>query len=337
MPDSLARTMPRTTLPFQTVLPGLLLALALAGLGQATQRLTGWAALSPMMVAMVAGIAIRNTIGIDPAFVPGLKLALRPILRLGIVLLGVRLTFDQLAQVGLSGVAIIVATLAATFVFTKAAGRLLGVDRPLTELIAAGTSVCGASAILAVNTVTRARDEDVAYAIACVTIFGSVSMLVFPFLAAPLGFDVQTFGLWSGASIHEVAQAVGAGFSNGEVSGQAATVAKLGRVMLLAPLILSLGLLSRRSDGASGASAPVPWFVLGFIAVVALNSAVSLPQVLTSAIATVSSLFLGMALAAMGLETDLGKLRMKGLRPLALGALAWVFISTFAAVLVSAT
>ena len=310
----------------QHLLPGLGLAALIALAAMAVQHASGIGALSPMVLAMLAGIALRNTRGVAPAFGPGIAFALRPVLRAGIVLLGFRLTFTQVAEVGGPGLAVIVAVLVGTFVFTKAAGRLLGVEARLAELIAAGSAVCGASAVLAVNTVTRARDADVAYAIACVTVFGTLSMLGFPLLASALQMSDTQLGLWAGASIHEVAQVIGAAFAKSDTAGQAGTVAKLSRVMLLAPLILSLGAFARRR-GAEAGRAPMPLFVLGFVAAVAINSTGALPDSLQPLIATTASFFLTTALAAMGLEIDLGQLRLKGLRPLILGALAWVFVS----------
>src|SRR5262249_55721968 len=130
--------------------------------------------------------------------------------------------------------------------FTVWLGRQLSVDRKLTELIAAGTSICGASAVVATNTVTRASDEDVAYAVACVTVFGSASMLLYPVTAGLLQLTPHAFGLWAGASIHEIAQVVAAAFQNGVDAGNYGTIAKLSRVMLLAPLVLALGCLSAK-------------------------------------------------------------------------------------------
>ena len=320
--------------PIRNLLPGLGAAGLLATIGIAVRDWSGLAMVSPMVVAMILGIAIRNSLGVPLALKPGLALSLRPILRLGIVLLGFRLTADQIGEVGFAAGGVIVATLVATFLFTKAMGRVLGVDARLTELIAAGTSVCGASAVLATNTVTRGSDEDVAYAIACVTVFGSLSMVLFPFLAGPLGLSTHDFGLWVGASIHEVAQVVGAGFALGDTAGEFATVAKLSRVVLLAPLVLSLGFLARRRGGSAGSAPPKPWFVFGFVLVVALNSVVAVPTEALSVLNGLSGFMLTMALAAMGLETDIHKLRMEGVRPLILGALAWVFVSGTALVLV---
>lgn len=328
-------TPPKSTARFLPLLPGLALAAALAAAAVPIPHLLGMKALSPLIVAMVMGIAIRNTIGFIPAAHPGIAFSLKRVLRFAIILLGFQLTLTELDQIGLSGIAVIVATLSATFLFTKLMGRLLGVDRQLAELIAAGTSVCGASAVIACNTVTRGSDEDVAYAVACVTIFGTLSMILMPMLAAPLGLASQSYGIWVGASVHEVAQAVGAGFALDSHAGQIGAVAKLGRVILLAPLILSLGALAaRRVDEASTARPPMPWFVFGFIAVMLFNSVVKVPEAVSHQIVMVTSFLLAMALAAMGLETDVRKLRLKGLRPLALGAVAWLFIVGLALVLV---
>lgn len=312
---------------FAATLPGLGLTFGIAVAAMAVQRLSGIPALSPLVVAMVMGIAVRNLIGTPAGAKPGVTFSLRRILRLAIVLLGFQLTLAQLRAVGLPGLAVISVTLAATFLFTKWAGRALGVERRLAELIAAGTSICGASAVIATNTVTRGTDEDVAYAIACVTVFGSLSMIAMPVLGSLMGMDAAHYGIWTGATIHEVAQVVGAGFQHGAEAGQAATVAKLSRVILLAPMILTLGALARRRGGSAQGSAPTPWFVLGFIAVVLLNSALPLPEGAKAQVVTLTSFLLTVALAAMGLETDLRKLHAKGIRPLALGALAWLFIS----------
>ncbi len=208
-------------------------------------------------------------------------------------------------------------------------------ERGLAELIAAGTSICGASAVIATNTVTRAADEDVAYAVACVTVFGSLSMFLYPALPGLLHLDAHHFGLWSGASIHEVAQVVAAAFQDGRDAGEFGTIAKLSRVMLLAPLVLCLGFVAaRRGRDHVKARAPLPWFVFGFIALIGVNSLGVVPVEAKQVLVPATAFLLTVALAAMGLETDIGKLRARGLRPLALGAASWVFISGFSLALV---
>jgi uncharacterized integral membrane protein (TIGR00698 family) len=247
-----------------------------------------------------------------------------------------QLTASEIAEVGATGIAILVLTLVGTFLVTVWLGRLIGVDRKLTELIAGGTSICGASAVIATNTVTEAPKEDVAYAVACVTLFGSIAMFVYPLLPGLLGLTTRSYGLWAGASIHEIAQVVGATFQDSRQAGEFGTVAKLSRVMMLAPMVMALGLLAARRHGgeAGKARAPVPWFVLGFVALVVVNSVIAVPAEARAALAVVATVLLSMALAALGLETDIGKLRAKGPRPLLLGLLATLFIAGFSLALV---
>lgn len=325
---------------FGGILPGLAYTGAIAGAAYGLRFVPGLGLVSPLILAIVIGMALHNVFGTPAAVKPGVKFALRRILRFAIVLLGLQLTFEQVRSVGLTGFAIVAATLFATFFVTRWMGRLMGVDRQLSELIAAGTAICGASAVIATNTVTRGSDEDVAYAVACVTIFGSLSMLLMPVLLPYTGLDAHGFGLWTGASIHEVAQVVAAAFQGGQQAGEFGTVAKLSRVMLLAPLVIGLGaaaILRARGDREAGhASPPMPWFVFGFIAMVMLASSGYVPAEVKMPVATTTTFLLAVALGAMGLETDIAKLRLKGARPLLLGAAAWLFISVLSLILIRA-
>ena len=316
--------------------PGLLLAGALAALAFELRRIQGLAVFSPMILAILLGMAFHNIVGTPAIAREGVRFSLRRILRSAIVLLGLQLTLTQVAAVGAAGIAIIIVTVASTFLFTTWLGKTIGVDGKLTQLIAAGTSICGASAVIAANTVTRASDEDVAYGVACVTVFGSLSMFLYPLLPPLLHLDPQAFGLWTGASIHEIAQVVAAAFQDGQAAGEFGTIAKLSRVMTLAPVVLALGWFAARGAKGAGqkAKAPFPWFVVGFIALIGLNSAIAIPAGLKGWIAALTAFLLTLALAAMGLETDIGKLKAKGLRPLLLGAGAWLFIGGFSLALV---
>jgi uncharacterized integral membrane protein (TIGR00698 family) len=332
----------RGSTPEPAIWPGLLLTATIAGASFALRQVPGLGSFSPMILAIVIGIAFHNLIGTPVRAKPGVMVALRKLLRLAIILLGLQLTAAKVMQVGLSGIAVIALTLVATLLFTIWLGRLLGVERKLAELIAAGTSICGASAVIAANTVTNAHDEDVAYAVACVTVFGSIAMFVYPLLPGLLHLDPHAYGLWSGASIHEIAQVVAAAFQDGQQAGEFGTIAKLSRVMMLAPVVVGLGLVAARrarhaGQDTSQAKPPMPWFVLGFVAMVGVNSVVSVPAEAKSVIVLATTFLLSMALAAMGLETDIGKLRAKGLRPLLLGLAAFLFIAAFSLMLVKLT
>ena len=318
------------------VIPGIVLVAMITAVAFSAHNVSGFALFSPMILAVVAGMVYSNVLGTPAHAKAGIAFSQKRLLRFAIVLLGFQLTLGQVVSIGAGGVGIVAATLGATFLFTITLGRLIGVDRKLAQLIAAGTSICGASAIVATNIVTDARDEDVTYAVASITLFGTVAMLGFPLLAPVLGLDQHAFGLWAGASIHEVAQVIGAGFQNGTQSGEIATVAKLTRVAMLAPMVIALGLMARRnmSGDQQTARPPMPWFVAAFIAVVALNSLVSVPAEVKAAMALATTIMLTMGLAAMGLQADISQLRSRGLRPLALAFSAFLFIGCFSLMLV---
>lgn len=338
-----ARLVPSSAHPLAALLPGLLAATAIAALAQALRLLPGMALFSPMILAVVMGIALRTAFGVRDMLRPGLGFAARRVLRFAIVLLGLQLTAAQVAALGLEGVAIVALALVATFLFTRRLGQALGVERGLAELIAAGTAVCGASAVMAANTVTRASDEDAAYAVSCVTLIGSLAMFLYPLLPSLLGLSERLYGLWAGASIHEIAQVAAAAFQNGAASGEWGMIAKLTRVMMLAPLVLALGFCASRAaskargDGAPAvARPPVPWFAFGFLAMIGLNSLIDLPAALRADMMLATGFLLAVALAAMGLETDLRKLLARGPRPLLLGLASFAFMAGFSLLLLLA-
>ncbi len=318
-----------------TVWAGIVLAVVVAAAAFSVRNLPGLGIFSPMILAVMVGMVVANLVGAPAHAKPGIAYCQRNVLRYAIVLLGFQLTAAQVASIGVSGVGVVVLTLAATFCFTLWLGRMLGVDRKLAELIAAGTSICGASAVVATNAVTSARDEDVAYAVAAVTVFGTVAMLGYPLAAPFLGLGQHAFGLWSGSSIHEIAQVIGASFQVGPQAGEVATIAKLARVTLLAPVVITLGILAARGrKGESAARPPMPWFVVAFIGAVAVNSLVAIPAEAKQTIALATTFMLTVGLAAMGLQTNVSAIRSRGLRPLLLALSAFVFIACFSLTLV---
>lgn len=314
--------------------PGLALAalVAAAAFGLRALEIRAVSRLSPLMLAILIGIALRNLLGRPETARAGIALCLRAPLRTGIVLLGLQVTLAEILGIGIAGLTILAFALLGTYFFTLWLGRRLGVPTGLATLIAAGTGVCGASAIVAANTVVRDDEESVAYALATVTLFGTVAMFAYPLFAAVLPLSERGYGLWTGASVHEVAQVVAAGFARGETTGEFATVAKLARVLMLAPLVIGMGVWAqreraRRTEGSDvRGRAPVPWFVFGFLAMVLLAGTGWIPTNLRSDANLLAQMLLALALAAVGLETDVRKLIAQGWQPLALGALATLFI-----------
>ena len=318
-----------------TAFAGLVLTVAIAAAAFAVHGLPGMAAVSPAILGAIAGMVIAHAVKLPKAADAGIGFSSRTLLRVAVAMLGLQVTVPQVMALGVGGFAVSAGGLIVSFVAIKALGRWLGVEARLAELIAAGTSICGASAVAGVNTVTEAGEDDVAYAVAMVTLFGSVAMLAWPILGH--GFDARHFGLWAGASIHEVAQVAGAAAQVGPEAVQTAAVAKLTRIALLAPLVFGLRTVKAKT-GKNGAGKVVgmPWFLLVFAALVAIGSVVTIPADVKAVAAQVSSFLLAMALAGMGLKTHIKGLMAKGWRPLLLGALGTALIGslTFAAVTV---
>ena len=311
----------------RAAIPGIALCAGLALAAIAVSRAFTLFPISPMIIAVTIAMAIAGVAGKLAFAGPGNAFVLRRLLRLAIVLLGLQLTLGDIAALGAPAVTLVLAALVATFFFTIWFGRLIGAPQPLTQLLAAGTAICGASAIVAANSVTRASHSDAVYAVVIVTFFGTIFMFAFPALYQLLPLSAQQYGVWTGGALHEVAQAVAAGFQAGQSEGQTAMVAKLLRVAAMAPMIALLGYAAVKRSGAAGAERPpLPWFVAGFLALVIINSLVAIPQSVRAGAQLTSIFLLTMSLAALGLETQWSKLREGGLKPLALGAAASVFI-----------
>lgn len=290
----------------------------------------GLTALSPAIIAAVLGILVAHSVKLSSHLEAGIVFSSRTLLRFAVSLLGFQVTFTQVICLGWVSFIILAVAVITTFIVIKWLGRFLGVDAKLCELIAAGTSICGAAAVAGVNTVTEAPEEDVAYAVALVTIFGTVAMLVYPLIYPLLRLDSHHYGLWVGSSIHEVAQVAGATTQVGDVAMQSGTVAKLTRVVMLAPVVMGLTVVTMRPKGTHRAKVPpLPLFVIGFVGLIVLGSLIPVPAVVKIASGQVSGFLLAVALGAMGLKTHVGALLKKGPAPLLLGALGTLFISLF--------
>jgi len=321
--------------------PGLVLTTAIAIAAFAAHKLPGLSLFNPMVLGLAIGIAWRNVAGLPLRFVTGLVFSQRTILRAAIALLGLQITAADILGVGAVGLAIVVVTLVVTFVVTIRLGRLMKIDSGLVELLAAGTSICGASAIVAINTVTRARDEDVAYAVACITVCGSIAIFVFPAVSSLAHMTDRAYGLWAGSSIHEIAQVVAAAYQGGPIAGAFATIVKLTRILMLGPMVLVLGLLAARRV-ASAPTGPrqvarFPWFIAGFLALAAMNSVASIPTPTMDAIRLVTTFLLSVALSAFGLGVNVGLIRSAGTRPFLLCVLASLFIAGLSLGLIALT
>lgn len=288
---------------------------------------------SPLTLAVLLGALLGNfpvRLGRAEA---GLAFASRHLLRAGIVLLGLRLVAAEVLALGLPSLLVVVVAVVVTFFGTQWLGRRMGLSGGACLLIATGFSICGASAIAAMDGVTRNKKEETATAIALVTLFGSLAIVVLPLLQHPLGLSDTAYGTWTGASVHDVAQTVAAASSAGPTALAAAILVKLTRVVLLAPMVASVSLWQRRrtASGDAGARPPlVPLFVVGFLAAVAVRSTGVLPESTLTVATNLSTVLLAAALFGLGTSVRLVELARTGARAVALGMASWVTICAVA-------
>jgi uncharacterized integral membrane protein (TIGR00698 family) len=297
-----------------------------AGLG-AVQHL----GISALTLAIVLGIVLGNTVfpRLAPFSGEGVDFARARLLRLGIILYGFRVTFQEIGNIGWAGVLIDVLVIGATFTLALQLGtRVFGLDRQTAMLIGAGSAICGAAAVMATEPVVRGQAHKVSVAVATVVIFGTLGMFAYPLLYPYLHLSDTAYGLYAGSTIHEVAQVVVAGRAVSEVAASAAVIEKMLRVMMLAPFLVILG--SRIDSGEQGVGAKrriaVPWFAVLFIAAAGLNSLHLLPPAALQAILQLDTVLLAMAMAALGLRTHAGAIRQAGARPILLASVLFVFL-----------
>jgi uncharacterized integral membrane protein (TIGR00698 family) len=317
-------------------LPGIGIAAAIAAVAFLVSGTIVQIPLNPIMLAVLIGALVSGVAGSPAWMVQGLDDIPRLALRTAIVLLGFQISFLDVSSIGATGLVVVIAGTITTMIVTVAAGRALGLARDQTLLIAAGTSICGVAAVVAMGAAIRASARDMTYAIICVTLFGLLSMVLFPLIGSLLGLEPRMFGIWTGAAVHEVAQVVAAGFQHSKVAGEVATITKLSRVLLLAPVVAAVAFSLRRE--ASQKSAPVlPWFLAGFMAAVIANSLLSIPPEARAVIALAASVLFTFALAAIGLAINPRQFLSGRGKELVLGLIAtvWVGGAVLALVLIS--
>ncbi|MFB4306597.1 YeiH family protein [Actinomadura sp. GTD37] len=305
--------------------PGAAVAAGGAGVALAVNLLVP--ALSALTVAVLAGVLIGGAL---PAVLSdGLRWATRAFLRAGVVVLGLQLSLTEVLRLGPGMLAVVVVTVALAFTGTLALARLTGVPGGLGLMVATGFSICGASAIVAMDSVARSRKEDVATAVTLVTVYGSAAIAVVPFLGTRvLGLEPETVGMWAGLSVHEVAQVVAAASPAGAAAVGTAVVVKLTRVVLLAPMVAGMGVLERRAGGDAGGKRPpvVPLFVAGFLVMLLLRSAGVVPGPVVDGAKQLSTVLLAAAMFGLGTSVRVGALLRTGRRGLLLGLLSTVLV-----------
>ena len=325
--------------------PGMLVAAAAAGIAFLLHL--AFPALPLLTVSVALGVVVAQIPALRPLLdgplKAGLSLSARRLLRIGIVLLGLKLSLVDIAGLGVVTIIAIVLVVVLTFGVTLLLGRMLGLPGYQPLLIAAGFSICGASAVGAMSAVTRAKDSESATPIALVTLCGTLAIVLLPLARIPLGFDASEFGTWVGLSVHDVGQVVATAQIAGPVALAAAVVVKLTRVLTLAPMVAIVGAVERRRTPLSSDEAPskrpsiVPLFVLGFIAAVLIRTFVPLTPELPAVADVVQTALLATALFALGTGIRFAELARTGWKALIVGLGSWVFIAALSVVAVWVT
>lgn len=316
------------------ILPGLALTLLLALAAAWLATLPGLRrlGLTALPISIVVGMLIGNSVypRLTRCCHAGIDFARSGLLRFGIILYGFRLTFQGIATVGTAAILIDTLMLASTFLLACWLGRRwLGLDREDAILIGAGSSICGAAAVLATEPIVEAGADKVAVAVATVVVFGTLSMFLYPALyalAQPLGFSEFDFGVYTGSTVHEVAQVLAAARTVSETAATTAVITKMIRVMLLAPFLVIVSLWLARGGAGSRHGLGIPWFAVAFIGIAGFNSLQLLPAGSVVALIAMDDVVLAMAMAALGLTTHVSAIRRAGARPLLLASMLFVWL-----------
>ena len=344
------------------VIPGLLLAFALAIAGNlladslSAALGLGQGAVSGIMVAILLGLAVGNTVRLPAAFKEGISFAVKRVLRLGIVLLGLRLSIAEVGSIGLKALPIILVTIPAAILIVGYLGRRIQLPDRLGSLIAVGTSICGNTAIVAVSPTIGAKEEETSYAVACITVFGLFAMLAYPFVAHWMfGGDSFAAGLFLGSAVHDTSQVAGAGMVYQDYYRDAqalnvATVTKLERNLSMLVVIPLMAILYHRRSAEGSAPPPwytmVPLFVIGFACMSALRTIGDLGTspfgLLTpdqwhgfiKLASHVTTYCLGIAMAGVGLGTSIKGLKRIGFKPLGLGLVSALIVGVISTILI---
>lgn len=292
------------------------------------------AGMSALTLAILFGMVIGNTVypKLWQSCDGGVIFAKQHLLRLGIILYGFRLTFSQIADVGVSGIVIDVLTLSSTFLMACWLGqKVFGLDKHTSWLIGAGSSICGAAAILATEPVVKAEASKVTVAVATVVIFGTLAIFLYPAIYPLVAhwFSPETYGIYIGSTMHEVAQVVAAGHAISPEAENAAVIAKMLRVMMLAPFLLILAARVKQLAPANAeqkSKITIPWFAILFIVVAIFNSFHLLPQSVVQMLITLDTILLAMAMAALGVTTHISALKKAGAKPLLMALVLFIWL-----------
>jgi uncharacterized integral membrane protein (TIGR00698 family) len=321
------------------ILPGVGVAAAIALVATVLARFVPLAG-APVL-AIVLGIVLRLLIPFPRPLFPGIAFAGKYVLQSAIVVSGFGLSLAVVAKTGWETLPVTVGTVAVALVLAPIVGRLLKLDTVLEHLVGVGTAICGASAIAAVASVIEPLESDVSLAIATIFFYNIVAVLTFPALGGLMHMTQSQFGVWAGTAINDTSSVVAAGYAYGAEAGEHATIVKLARATFILPIVAIVAIVHARAQRAGGMHVPwrkvVPWFILWFVVAACVNTAGVIPAGGHPGITQASTFLISIALAAIGMQTEVARLARSGARPLALGFVLWIAVAAVSVLLQRAT
>lgn len=278
--------------------------------------------LGSAVIALLIGMVLNPFIERSDIYDDGISWTSKYVLRAGIIIAGVTLSFYQLVEAGKYALVLLFFTLITAFGVGYLMMKVFKMDWKLTSLLSVSTAICGGTAVATVGPTIRAKNRDIAYAISATFIFDILTVIAFPYIGQWLGLSDTGYGLWVGTSVNDTSSVVAAGYAFSDASGVLATIVKLTRTLFIVPIVLIFSWIYAKKEASTGSREKVniasifPWFILGFLGVVALRTVGIIPETMVSPISSMSKFFLAMALGAIGLKTNLTEVSGVGFKPM---------------------
>ena len=311
--------------------PGIILSAIIAVFAMWVESLLPIHLIGSAVIAMFVGMFLNKIISKTTIFAGGIKFTSKKLLKFAIILLGLSLNITTVLQVGRMSLTVMIFTLLTCFGGGYFIGRALGLNWKLSNLISAGTGICGGSAIAAISSVIDADDDDVAYAMSATFLFDMAMIVLFPIMGRALGMTDEAFGIWAGTAVNDTSSVVATGYAFSEAAGDFSTMVKLTRTLSIIPTVIAFAFIQlhlkkkeaeKNSENADGLKANFsikkifPWFILGFVAMSVVASIFIVPAELVSGTKAMSKFFMVSALAAIGLNTSFSSFKKSGIRPM---------------------
>lgn len=327
-----------------TYIPGFLMALLVALIARYLESLLPIPLIGESVIALFIGMAINHIKKPSKMISAGLKFTSKRVLKFSIILLGASLSIGTILSVGRLSLTVMIFTLITCFGCGYFVGKWLGLDWKLSNMISAGTGICGGSAIAAMAPVIEAEDKDVAYAMSATFLFDMAMIVLFPIMGRAMGLSDMAYGLWTGTAVNDTSSVVAAGYAFSEAAGDFATMVKLTRTLSIIPTVLIFSLINTRINNKNLAKDAVsrekvkitslfPWFILAFVGMAIINSFGIIPVTVSTAMKTLSKFLMVSALAAIGMNTDFREMKKSGINPMIHGFIISVLVVIVAIVI----